>query len=173
MAEARPLPRDMAELRRRIDRDWAALGALLAPLSAARLTTPTDEQGWSIKDHLAHLTAWERSIVSLLRGRPRHEGLRVDAATYQGGDFDVINAAIHEQSKDRPVADVLADFHATHGHLLAALASLTDADLARTYSSYLPDEPGEESGAPIVGWIEGNAHDHYREHMAWIERLLG
>ncbi|GAB4335609.1 MAG: hypothetical protein Kow0010_23150 [Dehalococcoidia bacterium] len=38
--------------------------------------------------------------------------------------------------------------------------------------SYLPDEPGEETGAPIVGWIAGNTCAHYEEHLAWISDLV-
>ncbi len=34
------------------------------------------------------------------------------------------------------------------------------------------DEPGEDSGSPIVGWITGNTYYHYDEHSLLIEALV-
>ena len=55
---------------------------------------------------------------------------------------------------------------------MASLHALTDADLLKTYSHYQPDEPGEDSGSPIVGWITGNTYYHYDEHRVLIEALV-
>jgi hypothetical protein len=166
------LPRDRDELLRRIDQGWAALERTIGGLTEQGLTARRDAAGWSIKDHLASLAAWERSIAYLLQGRPRHAGLGVPEAVYRTAGDDGINAAIQRQHADRPAAAVLSDLRAGHRHLLGVLAGLTDADLRRTYSHYLPGEPGEETGAPIVGWIVGNTYEHYREHLAWIEALI-
>lgn len=51
------------------------------------------------------------------------------------------------------------------------LARLHDADLLKTYSEFQPDQPGEDSGAPIIGWIADNTYEHYAEHQAWVEAL--
>ena len=50
-----------------------------------------------------------------------------------------------------------------HLHPQIRLSGLTDANLLKTYSYYQPDEPGEDSGSPIVGWITGNTYYHYDE----------
>ena len=97
----------------------------------------------------------------------RHEG---GEQTYLRSE-DALNALIYRQNKERPLSDVVADFQQAHTDLLGVLAGLTDADLFRTYSDYQPDEPGEDSGAPIVGWIAGNSYEHYAEHQAWVEAL--
>ncbi len=39
------------------------------------------------------------------------------------------------------------------------------------YSHYLPDEPGKDSGAPIIGWVIGNTNEHFDLHREWIENL--
>ncbi len=163
-------PTDMVTLRQRIDTGWADLAALIDRLSAVQLAA-TGPDGWSVADHLAHLAAWERSMVALLQGRPRHTGLGVSEVTYQAG-YDAINAAIQAASHGHLPAAVLAELRATHADLLAELAILADADLQRTYSSFLPDEPGRESGAPIVGWLAGNTYEHYAEHIPWLKPLL-
>jgi hypothetical protein len=68
---------------------------------------------------------------------------------------------------------VLAALRDGQQQLLDALDGLTDADLFKTYSHYQPDEPGKDSGAPILGWIAGNTYAHYAEHQGWIQALVG
>lgn len=64
-----------AEVMLEIETTWAALHSTLARLSEDEMTGVHDQAGWTVKDHLTHLTAWEESVISFLQGRPRHEGL--------------------------------------------------------------------------------------------------
>ena len=52
----------------------ARMEALLATLSPAELSATILDEGWSIKDSLAHLVAWEKMMLgwleSLRRGEP-------------------------------------------------------------------------------------------------------
>ena len=168
-----PLPRDKAQLLERIQRARAALEQTISQLSAAQLVAPGPYEGWSVKDHLAHLAIWEQGLAALLQGRPRYAAMHVDEETYLSADTDGLNAIIYQHNKDRSLAEVLAAFRQAHQQTLAALAGLTDADLFKTYSHYQPDEPGEDSGEPILRWIAGNTYEHYAEHQAWIQALVG
>lgn len=160
-----------AELLADIERTWTALNAALDRLTEAQLTIPRDAQGWTAKDHIIHLTHWERSMVFFLQGKPRHDGLGVDEALYLKGTDDEINAAIHDQHKNLSLAEALAQFHDTHGQLLKLLQPLTDDDLQKPYRHYLPDEPGAGDGPSAIDLIDGNTANHFREHLAWIEAL--
>jgi hypothetical protein len=60
------------ELLSAIAADRARLEAVTAPLPGRELTTPGRE-GWSVKDHLAHIAAWERMIVAHLRDGSDHD----------------------------------------------------------------------------------------------------
>jgi uncharacterized protein (TIGR03083 family) len=162
------LPRDKAELLERIEQARAALDQTIAHLSDAQLVAPGPYEGWSVKDHLAHLAAWEQGIAALLQRRPRYAAMGVDAPTNPTAGTDGINAVIYQRDKDRPLAEVLADFRQAQQALLAALAPLSDADLLKTYSHYQPDEPGKDSGAPILKWVASNTYEHYAEHVAWL-----
>lgn len=165
-----------AELLADTEQGWSALNAALDRLAEVQLTTIRDAQGWSVKDHLVHLTAWERSMVYLLSGRPRHEGLGVEEAVYlkdKENEDDEINAVIQAQHKDLPLPTVLSRFREVHQQLLHALEPLTDADLQLPYRHYLPDEPGEGDGPPVLNMIYGNSADHFTEHLEWIESLVG
>ena len=72
-----------AQLLAEMERDWKALQRALGKLTDAQMTRRLDAAGWNVKDHLVHLMAWERSVVFLLQGKPRHEGLAVSEEVYQ------------------------------------------------------------------------------------------
>lgn len=169
-AESQPLPKDKSQLMERIREGREALQAIIGRLSEAELTTPGPPDGWSVKDHLFHVAVWERSLTALLQGRPRHAAMGVDAEAYFRG-ADAINALVYQRNSGRSLSEARAEFEQSHSDLLDVLDGLTNEDLFRTYSHYQPDEPGEDSGAPIVGWIAGNSYEHYFEHQAWIEAL--
>jgi uncharacterized protein (TIGR03083 family) len=172
----RPLqPQDKALLMERIDRAWAELNGAVRGLSEQELTRPGPD-GWAMKDHLAHISAWERSALALLRGMPRHEALGVDEATYQSHDVERVNDAIEQRNRGRPLAEVLADFEQTHADVLTALERLTPDDLAKPYEQYLPSEAEAGSSGPqrpVLDWVVGNTYDHYAEHTGWIRAQFG
>ena len=169
--DATTLPQDKADLLERIRRTRADLEQAIRRLSPAQLVAPGAAAGWSVKDHLAHIAVWELGLAALLQRRLRYAAMEVDEATYLRG-ADAINETIYERNKGRSAPDVLAEFRRAHQELLAAVGGLTEADLLKTYSYYQPDEPGEDSGAPIVRWIAGNTYEHYAEHQEWIEALV-
>ena len=163
MAESSPVPREKGQLLTRIREARAALDRTVDRLSEAQLTARGPD-GWSGKDHLAHLAAWEGKIVAVMEGRPAHEGLGLDEATYRGANIDEINAHLHERARARPLPDVLAAFRRTHERLLVALEALPEAELTRPYQS-------ADAGDVLADGIAGNTYEHYEEHRAAIEAL--
>lgn len=161
-----------AELLRDTEQSWQELNSLLDQLPEAQATGPQDAEGWTVKDHVIHMAAWERSVVFLLQGKPRHEGLGVEEQLYQTGDYEPINAAIYEQRKDLPFPDALAQFRDVHSQLLNLLQSLSDADLQKPYRHYLPDEPGDGADRKAFDVVYANTADHFGEHLGWIRALI-
>lgn len=115
---------------------------------------------------------WEQSIVGLLNGQPRHERMGISADLYQTHDLDAINQEIYLQHCVQPLDAVLSAFHASHREIRQLLETLNDADLRQNYTYYLPDEPGEDSGAPVIEWIAGDTWEHYNEHLRMIRALF-
>lgn len=164
-----------AELLAKMDAAYTDLDNLLAPLSEQQLTTPGGPDGWSVKDHLTHLSAWHRSLIALLEGKDRTAALGLDeqaahAAQAQEG-FDPINDLIYRTYKDRPLAEVRSDFQATRQRVQDILGAMTDDDLYRPYSHYQPNDPPPNPN-PVIGWIAGNTFGHVEEHLEWIKALL-
>jgi hypothetical protein len=160
-----------AELLTSIEHARTNLVKALEQLTNQQMTTIQDAQGWTVKDHLAHISSWERSVVFFLRGKPRSAGLGVDPALYMHGSADEVNAAMFQQSKAIPLETVLAEFHAVHQELLQLLQTLTDIDLQKKYREYLPEELGDDRTAMEV--IYGNTTGHFGEHLGWIEEMIG
>jgi hypothetical protein len=161
-----------AELLANIERTWTSLNTMLERLAETQMTTLKDAQGWTIKDHLIHLTAWERSVVYFLQGKPRHAGLGVDEGLYLKGSDDDINAIIFQVHKGLPLSDALTQFRHVHHQLMKLLQPLSDEDLQEPYRRYLPDEPGEGNGPPALNVVYGNTAHHFAEHQGWIESLV-
>lgn len=163
-------PRSKAELIERTTRARAALAALIAPLTDEQMARPGGPDGWAVRDHLAHITAWQRSLVALLRGQPRKAAMGIDVATAAAGT-DAINALVYERNRDRPPAEVLAEFRAASAEVLTVLAPLNDDDLLLPYSHYQPDDP-PYNPRPVMGWVAGNTCDHFDEHTGWLRTLI-
>lgn len=155
-----------------IEHGWVQLTTALDRLTPADFTMHHDEQGWTVRDHVVHLAAWERSVLYLLTSRPRHEGLGIDATLYLTGGEDAINAAITAANRARPVAAALAELRGVHARLWDVLTPLDDGALQHRYRTYLPDEPGEGDGPVVLDVIYSNTAHHYAEHLPWIEALI-
>ena len=165
-------PTNKAEFIAYLHQSWMELQQTLDALSIEQMTTLKDQVGWTVKDHLAHLIAWESGIVALLQYQPRYPAMGIDFAIARSKTEDEINELIRQAFAARSLAEVQASLQQTHDALLAVLAKLSDDDLLRTYAHYQPDEPGKDSGAPIYGWIMGNSAGHYLEHLPWIKALV-
>ena len=90
------------------------MAQFLDSLTEADLIAVADAAGWTIKDHVAHLTAWELSVVAFLRREPRHAALGVTRALYLSDDYDAINAVIIARERNRPVSPKLPLFKRSH-----------------------------------------------------------
>lgn len=165
-------PTSLAELDERIELERNKLLALVDNLPPQERDEIRDPAGWSAKDHMAHLSMWERSMVYLLSGRPRHDGLGVDRETYLRHDYDQTNDAIYREHRDRPWGFLRVQFDEVHGEMIDTLRQVGWDGLHLTYSHYAPDEPGDDSGEPVIYWVAGNTFLHYDMHRGWIEELL-
>ena len=137
---------------------------LLAPLSEEQMTTPTVNGTWSIKDNVAHLTAWHGYLLDQLQGVIAGK----EPPEFMPGlsTEDEINERVYQENKKRPLADVLADFRASYHRVLAAVQSMSEEALNAPF-------PWSKTGNPAWPLIEGNTYEHYQEHGDIIRRWLG
>lgn len=159
-----------AQLLERIEAAWEELQVVLGGLDEATMTRPDTASGWAVTDHLNHLAAWERGIAYLLTHRSRYEGMGITPEQWRDLTMDEINEVVHRAGEGRPAAEALAFFRQSHMEMLNALAGLNDADLARPYGDFGPEETYADR--PIIGWIVGDTYDHYEEHLGYIRAAI-
>jgi hypothetical protein len=159
------------ELLAEVGRSWDVLTKALGRLPVERFESAQDSQGWTVKDHIAHLTAWERSVIALLQGRDRYQGLGVKEEVYLSRDYDRINDRIYWRTRTLPLKSVRDQSQEVHGELLASVEALTEADLQRPVRSFLPEDSKDDDGRLVVDLVHANTADHYREHLGYMKVL--
>ena len=160
-----------AELNERITRAWSTLEATLAGVDEAAATTPGPDR-WSVKDHLAHVEGWEQYLLAVLERRSPSAAVGSDLATFRATEEDALNELLIEPAKAQPYAQVLTDLRRTHEQLLSAVAGVPEGDLGRPAADYQPEELAGDTDS-IAGWIDHICDEHLRDHVRWIEQLIG
>jgi len=159
-----------AELLEQIHRSYTALVEIIQPLNESQMARHLPS-GWAVKDHLAHLAAWELGIAALLQHQPRFAAMQVEEADEQGKSTDELNELIYQHNASLSAAEARGRFEAAHLQMLRALAALNDDDLYRPYADYLP-EGSQGFQDPVLYWIIGNTFEHFDEHQAYIRELI-
>lgn len=140
--------------------------ALLATLSVEQMTTPGVNDSWTVKDNLAHLAAWQDYQAARMQAVV-DGGAEPPPLAHGLADEDGINAYLYQRHKDRPLADVLADFRASYQRVLAAARALSWDELNRPFPWY-------DNGVPVGAYTLGNTSEHYAVHQEiiqhWLER---
>jgi hypothetical protein len=155
----------IADVLDRVRSGWSLLAETFAGLDEQELTAPGPE-GWSVKDHLVHVSTWERALTTILNGHPQRVAFDLDSDAYDRIDsVDQLNAIIYKRYLERPLDEVLADSEQVHADMVAALERLTDADLDRSVADFGGDADDDR---PIRQKIEGDSYEHYTEHVAWL-----
>jgi len=159
-------PQQKADLLQRIGSSRAALDQTVGQLSERQLATPGPDGGWAVKDHLAHLAAWEHKLLAMIHGQPGYVGLQVDAAIYEHSNIDELNAILHQRFKTLSPTEALAESRQSYEQLMATVEQLSAADLSAPYA---PNDSDDDRR--IIDGIIDNTYDHYDEHRAAIEQI--
>jgi hypothetical protein len=162
-----------SRLIKRILRSRRELEALVMTLTLAEMSEVAAPDGWTVKDHLAHLAAWEAGTVAMLRKLPRFAAMGLDPAFVDASSEEEINQRIFELNHEQPLGEILENYRHTHQLMMQTIDELSEEELYHTYSYFQPDDPGEDRGIPVIEWVKGNTYDHFDSHTEWIRKLIG
>jgi hypothetical protein len=141
--------------------------ALLGDIGEAHMTQPGVAGEWSIKDIVAHLTAWRRRTVGRFQAALRHEPTPPPPWPPELQTDDEINAWMHASDRDRPLADVLAESRAVFQQLVGTLSAFPEAELLDpTRFEWMGDEPW--NGAALFGHFH---EEHEPDMRAWLDQI--
>jgi hypothetical protein len=137
---------------------------LVSRLDENQLLLTLDPDQWTIKDVLAHITAWEVELFNWLDDASQGRSPNIPGPGTWEEYIEVFNTRTFKENRDRPLAEIRIDFQDVYARLMAALEALP-AD---------PDDPSYSV------WWKGRApwrlfatySHHYRTHRHQIERWL-
>jgi hypothetical protein len=164
--------RTKADALARIAEDREHWRQLVAAVGEEKMEQPGPMGEWTFKDLAAHLTFWQESTIAKLEAGLDQDApitwpadlTPYDPADPEQTDWDPINAWVHEQHRDRPVREVLAEADAVYDRLAATIAALPDADV---------NTPGHYAslGGKALAEIGFNGHleeEHEADVRAWL-----
>lgn len=140
----------------------------LAALSEAEIVGSQLRNGWSLKDLMAHLMAWQQVTRARLVAA-RAGGAPVLPEWLEGSDPESeeeihgFNARIFEIHRDRPWPEVHAEWRSGFDEVLRLGRELPEADLL---------EPGRFpwlDGHPLIAVLEGTLRHHREDHRGYLD----
>ena len=133
----------------KVEQSYHQILRLYQSMPVAELLTPAFVNGWSVKDVLGHIAAWEWRCVGLLN-QSHDTNMPLQAAP----DVDALNEEIYQERKGWSWDDVAIDAHKAHQALLATIYTLPQARLA---------DPILQKAIAEETW------EHYEEHLSALE----
>jgi hypothetical protein len=138
---------------------------LVAGVPDERMEEPGPMGEWTFKDLAAHLTGWRRRTVMRLEAAARGEPPPANPWPAELGDDedDPINAWMHDQSRDRPLAEVLAEADRVYDDFVAAVEKLPPEMLT---------DPKRFDWLGSAALAEADFAGHLNEHEPDVRRWL-
>ena len=141
--------------------------ALLTQVDKDRLTQPGVEGDWSVRDIIAHVAAYEKWTAEQIAGAHLPDAAELEQMGQEGwNDLDRRNTMMHEQTRDLPLEEVLAQSEQAYLQLLSAVESLPEESLGQS-QWWTGDDP-------LWKAIPAQCSEHYQQHapsvLAWLER---
>jgi len=109
-------------------RDRDELLRLLASLSPEQLNRP-GPYGWSAKDHVSHLSDWERLFMAWFDAGSRGEEQQLPAPGYNWATMDALNREMFLRHTGESYAQVMAEWQDSNGRMLWLLDWIPEPDL--------------------------------------------
>jgi hypothetical protein len=136
----------------------------LAGLAPADMVRSPRPGAWSVKDILAHVSAWEDIFMGWYEAGLK--GGKVGKPDFsQAGVLAEVNRQIYEANKDRSLKDVLAGFKNSYERILALVASIPEEDI------FTRGKFAWTGTQKLVSYITSNTSSHYPMHLRMIETL--
>ena len=152
------IPPTRSEFLAELDREWAKIERICAGMSEAEMVAPGIQGEWSLKDILAHISAWEKYLLDrlgyVMSGQKPHYPVIIS-----WDDVHRFNAQVYAENKDRPLPSVMIEFRSLYQGVMTVLEALGDDLWNQPYTYDFPDDH-----ITLLQLIWANTIEHYREH---------
>lgn len=149
-----------------IHQERELLQTTLSKLGQTRLLEEV-EGGWTVKDIISHITAWEGKMIDALQttldgGEPHF--LPPGKTWEEVGEQ--INHDIHLANREKPLDQVLTESQESYKRSLEIIQEFPEQDLLS------PDRFEWREGRPLWMLVAGNTNWHYKEHRQMLEEWM-
>ena len=159
-------PKDKQDLIQRIREERSKLVALLGNVSENEMLIPLGDDGWSVKDHVAHIVIWEKRLGEWLKVVEREEVPQQLPPGMTWDDLDRWNEQTFEENHGRELKEVLADFNHFADEVVKGVGAIPEDLLMQA------DSLAWRSGSPLWEMVAANTFWHYPEHREAIKHWL-
>lgn len=147
-----------ADLLAELDQEWAHIERTCAALGEDEVVASGSPGEWSVKDTLAHISAWEKVLLDrlgyIMTGHPPQY-----PAMQTWDDVHRFNAQVYAENKDRPLNSVVIEFRSLYQGVMTVLQALNEDLLDQPYTYDFTDDH-----ITVLQFIRANTVEHYREH---------
>ena len=143
-----------------------SLDQALSHLEESQMSIPGVESDMSVKDILAHISAWERKICQWLEESAAGKVPQRPAPGFTWDDLDTVNLQIYEENKEKPLNEVLSEYHDSYQESLKIVKAFSEDDLID------PNHFEWREGDPLWHMVGGNTFWHYEEHESSIRKWI-
>jgi len=151
---------------------WRDLQSLIAGFDAEQMVVPADAAGWNVRDHLAHLCAWQMTRLAFLEKEFHWDAFGISKEEFVSNDIDTVNATVREMTRNVSPNDVI-DMLDESTEALRKRVLATDEELLLTPASeFHPDWMGLIPNARVLDVIWAGSIRHFNEHRPYIERIV-
>jgi hypothetical protein len=145
--------------------EFAFVERTLALLTPEQVLIPNVEGWWSVKDTIAHLTAWMRRLLQWFASVRKGEAPHIPDVGYEWKQMDELNDRTSEADKNRTWDDVLSEFRRVHAQVVQLVESLSESEIFESDFNGLFHEPP-------ANLIIDNSYGHYLEHFTAVRRWI-
>ncbi|MFW9978626.1 MAG: ClbS/DfsB family four-helix bundle protein [Candidatus Thorarchaeota archaeon] len=157
-------------LMEQLDLTYSWIERMISKMSDIDISESIVHKDRSVKDILAHITAWNWNGIKWIESIAKDEKpiLPMEGHSIEERPqvFDSLNEEIHKESLKKSVKEVLNEHSESWRALMTTVEGLAEEDLNRTFRfEWIPDSI---QGWQVVTWRVKHAENHGKQIEAWL-----
>jgi hypothetical protein len=143
---------------------------LLSEVGISRMELTGAAGEWSVKDIVAHISAYEQGLVEWLRAASCGE--TVEFPVLDHPDLDYRNQLIYSVNRARTLEDVLQEAEEVFRELIQIVASLSEEELLDPDKTAWFVVHRWKEARPLWRCIADDSYNHYKQHVESVREWL-
>ena len=125
-----PRPKTKDDLLAAMQKEHDLLGQLIDSLSPEQLATTSENiETWTVKDILAHITAWEQMCLSWYQAGLRDEVPPMPAEGFNWRQIPDLNQQVYKKHRLDSIDDVLESFQVSYREILEVIQGISEEEM--------------------------------------------